>query len=44
VEKQKEELKKLQLEDLSNFAIKGSDNEWKSALSVNPKGVVSVKR
>lgn len=39
-----EELKKLQLDDLSQFAIKGSENEWGSVLSKNPKGIVSLKR
>lgn len=39
-----EELKKLQLDDLSQFAIKGSENEWDSVLSKNPKGIVSLKR
>ena len=39
-----EELKKLQLDDLSQFTIKGSETEWSSALSKNPKGIVSLKR
>ncbi len=39
-----EELKKLQLDDLSQFTIKGSENEWSSALSKNPKGIISLKR
>lgn len=43
-EKQVEELKKLQLEDLSQFTIKGSENEWSSALAKNPKGILSLKR
>jgi hypothetical protein len=39
-----EELKKLQLDDLSQFTIKGSENEWSSVLAKNPKGIVSLKR
>ncbi|KAI9563099.1 hypothetical protein GHT06_010556 [Daphnia sinensis] len=42
-EKQMEELKKLQLDDLSQFTIKGSENEWSSVLAKNPKGIVSLK-
>lgn len=43
-EKQKEELKKLQLDDLSQFTIKGSETEWSEVLTKNPKGIVSLKR
>ena len=43
-EKQMQELKKLQLDDLSQFAIKGSEEQWKSVLASNPKGAVSLKR
>lgn len=39
-----EELKKLQLDDLSHYTIKGSENEWSSVLAKNPKGIVSLKR
>ncbi|XP_046636526.1 RNA cytidine acetyltransferase-like [Daphnia pulicaria] len=42
-EQQMEELKKLQLDDLSQFTIKGSENEWSSVLAKNPKGIVSLK-
>lgn len=39
-----EELKKLQLDDLSQFTIKGSENQWGNALAKNPKGIISLKR
>lgn len=39
-----EELKKLQLEDLSQFTIKGSETEWNNVLAKNPKGIISLKR
>lgn len=42
--KQKKELKRLKKENLSNFAIKGTDEEWGKALSMNKSSIVSVKR
>lgn len=42
--KQKKELKRLQKESLSNFAIKGTDEDWGKALSTNKSSIVSVKR
>lgn len=42
--KQKKELKRLKKENLSNFAIKGTDEDWGKALSTNKSGIVSVKR
>lgn len=42
--KQKQELKRLKRENLSNFAIKGTDEEWGKALSTNKSSIVSVKR
>lgn len=42
--KQKKELKRLKKENLSNFAIKGTDEEWGKALSTNKSSIVSVKR
>ena len=43
----KEETKKLaalQNQDLSQYAIKGSEQEWGKALSVGKQGLISVKR
>ena len=37
-EKEKEQLRKLRLEDLSEFAIKGSEEEWASVLVGKQKG------
>ena len=42
--KQKKELKRLKKENLSNFAIKGTDEEWGKVLSTNKSSIVSVKR
>lgn len=42
--KQKKELKRLKKENLSNFAIKGTDEDWGKALSSNKSSIVSVKR
>lgn len=42
--KQRAELKKLKRENLSGFAIKGTDEEWGKALSANKSSIVSVKR
>lgn len=42
--KQKKELKRLKKENLSNFAIKGTNEDWGKALSTNKSGIVSVKR
>ena len=39
-----EELKKLQLDDLSQFTIKGTETDWNQVLAKNPKGIVSLKR
>jgi len=30
--------------DLSQFAIRGSEDDWKSALATRPHGIISVKR
>jgi len=46
-EKQKSDLKRLQMEDLSEFQISGSDAQWTDAMSnvtVGAKSVISVKR
>lgn len=43
--KQKKELEKLKKENLSQFAIKGSEQEWDKALkSKGTKKLISVKR
>lgn len=42
--KQKEELKRLKRENLSSFAIKGTDEEWGKALATNKSTIISVKR
>lgn len=41
---QKKELKRLKNENLSAFAIKGTDEEWGKALATNKSGLISVKR
>ncbi|KAG8283704.1 N-acetyltransferase 10 [Homalodisca vitripennis] len=41
--KQSEELKKLKKENLSQYAIKGSESEWDKALSKGSKNLISVK-
>lgn len=41
---QRAELKKLKRENLSAFAIKGTDEEWGKALATNKTSIVSVKR
>lgn len=41
---QKKELKRLKNENLSAFAIKGTDEDWGKALSSNKSGIISVKR
>lgn len=41
---QKKELKRLKNENLSSFAIKGTDEEWGKALATNKSGIISVKR
>lgn len=41
---QKKELKRLKNENLSAYAIKGTDEEWGRALTVNKSGIISVKR
>jgi len=30
--------------DLSQYAIRGSEDDWKSALASGPHGIISVKR
>ena len=30
--------------DLSQYAIRGSEDDWKSALATGPQGIISVKR
>jgi len=30
--------------DLSQYAIRGSEDDWKSALATGPHGIISVKR
>lgn len=43
--KQLKELEKLKNENLTHFAIKGSEEEWQKALTgKNKKSIVSVKR
>uniref|UniRef100_A0A336LK77 RNA cytidine acetyltransferase n=1 Tax=Culicoides sonorensis TaxID=179676 RepID=A0A336LK77_CULSO len=41
--KQKKDLLKLKKEDLSQYSIKGNENEWKKALSNTKSKIVSVK-
>lgn len=41
---QKKELKRLKNENLSAYAIKGTDEEWGKALTTNKAGIISVKR
>ena len=46
-EVKKEEKKKLALlqdQDLSQYAIKGSEQDWGTALAAGKQGLVSVKR
>ena len=45
LEEKKEKLNKANWshDQLSQFAIKGNEDEWSKALSSNPKGAVSVK-
>ena len=42
--KQKKELKRLKNENLSAYAIKGTEDEWNSALAKNKSSIISVKR
>jgi N-acetyltransferase 10 len=45
--KQQQELKKLKRENLSQYAIKGSEEEWLQALGSSgkkQKNIISVKR
>lgn len=42
--KQKEELKKLKKENLLDYAIKGTEEDWAKALKENKTKMVSVKR
>lgn len=41
---QKKELKRLKNENLSAYAIKGTNEEWGKALATNKSGIISVKR
>lgn len=41
--KQKKELIKLKKESLAQFAIKGTDDDWKKALKDGKKSIISVK-
>lgn len=41
---QKKELKRLKNENLSAYAIKGTNEDWGKALSTNKSGIISVKR
>lgn len=44
-QKQKKEMEKLKKENLSQFAIKGSENEWGQVLSKKGgKSIISIKR
>lgn len=44
-EKQKAELEKLKLQDLSQYVIKGAESDWQAALGTQKKpGSLSVKR
>lgn len=42
--KQRNELRKLKRENLSAFAIKGTEEEWAKTLQTNKSSIVSVKR
>lgn len=42
--KQKQELKRLKNETFAEYAIKGTDEDWSSALAKNKTGTISVKR
>lgn len=42
--KQKIELKRLKRENLNSFAIKGTEEEWSTALSKGKSSIVSIKR
>lgn len=42
--KQKAELNRLKNENLSQYAIKGSEQEWGQALKGGSKNIISVKR
>lgn len=41
---QKKELKRLKNENLSGYAIKGTNEEWSKALASNKSSIISVKR
>ncbi|XP_055705715.1 RNA cytidine acetyltransferase isoform X1 [Phlebotomus papatasi] len=41
--KQKKELSRLKKENLSQYAIKGTEEEWGKALAVNKSSIISVK-
>lgn len=41
---QRKELKRLKNENLSAYAIKGTDEEWSKALATNKSNIISVKR
>lgn len=43
-QKQKHELKRLKRENLSSFAIKGTEEEWGKVLAKGKSSIVSVKR
>lgn len=42
--KQKQELKRLKNENLASYAIKGTEEDWSSAIAKNKSGLISVKR
>lgn len=42
--KQKKELARLKKENLDQYVIKGTDDEWKNALAKNKSSIVSIKR
>lgn len=42
--KQKKQLDKLKKENLSQFKIKGSEDEWNKVLTKGGKGIISIKR
>lgn len=42
--KQKKELSRLKKENLSQYAIKGTEEEWGKALAANKSSIISVKR
>lgn len=42
--KQKKQLAQLKKENLEQYKIKGTEQDWKAAIAVGSKGIISVKR